>query len=364
MMPNLSTQITLSTLVLSIIQLIAGQPISQLATNFTLRHQVCEAFADTPRFYRGHTNDFSAHTPIVQHGSLQTESNRIVNQQGVAPQLRGISFSWSVWGGKKYYNNDVVDWLVDDFNVSLVRLSMAIEPDGGYLQHPEEQAALIQQVADHAIKRGIYVIIDWHDHNADKNIEQAKSFFAQMAKRYASTPNIIYEIWNEPERQSWLTIKTYSTAVIAEIRKYDTKNLIVVGSPHWDQDVDIAAKDPIIGYSNIAYSFHFYASDPHHQQSLRQKAEVAMQLGIPLFVTEWGVGEANGDGIFDQAKTNQWMTWMENHQLSWVNWNLTDKEETTAILKPGAPTTGKWSLDHLTDAGKYIHEQLRKLNSP
>ena len=275
-----------------------------------------------------------------------------------------MSFSWSIWGGKKYYTREVVDWLVDDFQVSLVRLSMAIEPDGGYLQHPEEQAALIQRIADRAIKRGIYVIIDWHDHNADKNIEQAKVFFTHMARRYAGTPNIIYEIWNEPERQSWPTIKDYSIALIQEIRKYDTENLIIVGSPHWDQDVDIAANDPIIGYDNIAYSFHFYASDPYHQDNLRRKAETAMAKGLPLFITEWGVGESNGNGQFDLTKTAQWMNWMEEHQLSWANWNITDKEETTAILAPGAPTVGKWTPDHLTPAGKYIRQQLRELNVP
>src|SRR5690606_41363480 len=102
-------------------------------------------------------------TPVAQHGVLQTVGNRIVDQHGAPPQLRGISFSWSIWEGRKYYNDAVVDWLVDDFHVSLIRLSMAIEPDEGYLQQPEKQAALIRKIADRGIKRGVYVIIDWHD---------------------------------------------------------------------------------------------------------------------------------------------------------------------------------------------------------
>jgi len=275
-----------------------------------------------------------------------------------------MSFSWSIWEGQKYYNEDVVDWLIDDFHVSLIRLSMAIEPDGGYLQHPEEQVALIRKITDRGVERGVYVIIDWHDHNADKNIEQAKHFFAEMAKLYAGTPNIIYEIWNEPERQPWTIIKEYSAAVIEEIRKHDTENLIVVGSSHWDQDVDVTANDPITGYNNIAYSFHFYASDPNHQEGLRKKAETALANGLPLIVTEWGVGESNGDGVFDEGKTARWMEWMESHQLSWANWNITDKDETTAILAPGAPTSANWAQEHLTPAGRYIREQLRKLNIP
>ncbi|HWK56729.1 MAG TPA: glycoside hydrolase family 5 protein [Parapedobacter sp.] len=301
-------------------------------------------------------------TPVAQHGVLQTVGNRIVDQHGAPPQLRGISFSWSIWEGRKYYNDAVVDWLVDDFHVSLIRLSMAIEPDEGYLQQPEKQMALIRQIADRGIKRGIYVIIDWHDHNADRNIEQAKAFFGEMAKRYTGIPNIIYEIWNEPERQSWQTIKEYSITIIDEIRKYDTENIIVVGSPHWDQDVDVTANDPITGYDNIAYSFHFYASDPHHQDNLRKKAETALANGLPIIVTEWGVGESNGDGVFDEEKTGRWMEWMEDHQLSWANWNITDKDETTAILAPGAPISGNWTPAQLTPAGRYIREQLRKFH--
>ena len=306
--------------------------------------------------------DSTTATPIEQHGVLKTSGDRIVDEHGVPPQLRGISFSWSIWEGRKYYTPKVVDWLVDDFNVSLVRLSMAIEPDSGYLQQPVEQSALIHQTAAHAIARGVYVIIDWHDHHADNNLEHAKAFFAHAAQRYAGTPNIIYEIWNEPEEHAWPAIKAYSIALIEEIRKYDPDNLIIVGSPRWDQDVDVTAADPITGFSNIAYSFHFYASDPYHQEQLRAKAENAIANGLPLFVTEWGVGESNGDGVFDRAKTDRWMAWMEKHQLSWVNWNITDKKETTAILTSGASTSGKWHQKQLTPAGQYIRTQLRKLN--
>jgi len=302
--------------------------------------------------------------PIERHGRLKTIGNRVVNQHGEDAQLRGISFSWSIWGGKKYYTPEVVDWLVDDFHVSLIRLSMAIEPDGGYLTHPQEQTALVKQLTAQAIKRGIYVIIDWHDHHADQNVEAAKIFFAEISRLYANVPNVIYEIWNEPERQNWSVIKAYAQEVIEEIRKNDASNLIIVGSPHWDQDVDTVAANPIRDHQNIAYSFHFYASAPYHQEQLRQKAEAALNGGIPLFVTEWGVGESNGDGLFDHSKNRIWMDWMEKQKLSWANWNITDKKETTALVTSGASPLGHWKADQLTPAGKYIRDQLRKLNIP
>jgi endoglucanase len=293
---------------------------------------------------------------------LYVKGNQILNNKNEPAQLRGISFSWSIWQGKKYYNTKVVDWLQKDFKVSLVRLSMAIQPAGGYLDHPDAQIKLITTLADYAVAKGIYVIIDWHDHNAERHLEQSKHFFSMMAKRYSGEPHIIYEIWNEPEKQSWSTVKTYATEVIKTIRAHDKSNLIIVGSPHWDQDVDVVAKDPLVGFSNIAYSFHFYASDTSHQQKLRDRAQSAIDKGLPLFVTEWGVGEADGDGIFDKKKSDVWLKWMETNKLSWANWNITDKKETTALLKPKANREGNWKQDKLTPAGKYIRLVLRGLN--
>ncbi|MEO7213606.1 glycoside hydrolase family 5 protein [Mucilaginibacter sp.] len=303
-----------------------------------------------------------AGSPVAVNGALSVKGSKIVNKNGVPPQLRGISLSWSLWAGKKYYNPAVVDWLARDFKVSIIRPAMGVQPRHGYLQEPALQKQLMITVVNQAIKNGIYVLIDWHDHNSHLHTPEAKAFFAEMAKKYSGVPNVIYEIWNEPERIGWDTVKNYALQVISEIRKYDAKNLIIVGSPHWDQDVDIAAANPVTGFSNIAYSFHFYASDKGHQDRLRAKGDKAIKLGLPLMITEWGVGEANGNGQFSKTKTKLWVNWMAANQLSWANWNLTDKDETTAILEPGAPPNGGWRDEQLTDAGFYIRKLLRELN--
>jgi len=303
-----------------------------------------------------------AQAPVAVNGALSVKDGQVVNKNEVPPQLRGLSFSWSIWQGRKYYNTDVVDWIRKDFKVSIVRLAMAVQPDHGYLQQPDSQKQMIINVADEAIKKGIYVLIDWHDHNGYLHIPQSKAFFAEMAKRYKGVPNVIYEIWNEPERVSWDTVKNYAVQVITEIRKYDPDNLIIVGSPHWDQDVDVAAADPITGFKNIAYSFHFYASEPSHQDGLRAKGNLALKRGLPLFITEWGVGEASGNGVFDLDENTTWMKWVKDRKLSWVNWNITDKDETTALLKPGASETGGWSQEDLTPDGIYVRQLLRDLN--
>ena len=308
------------------------------------------------------TTNSLAQTPIEKHGALKVANGQIIDQHDQAPQLRGLSFSWSIWNGQKYYNTNVVDWICFDFKVSLIRVSMGIEPEGGYLDKPDFQKELVTTVIDRALQNGVYVLIDWHDHHAEKHVEASKAFFAEMAQKYAGNPQVIYEIFNEPDYQNWEVVKNYAMQVVSVIRNHDRNNLIVIGSPHWDQNVDEAADNPITGYQNICYSFHFYASDNNHQEQLRKKADYALSKGLPLFVTEWGVGESNGDGKFDMERNRTWLKWMEDHKLSWVCWNITDKEETTAFLKPGANMNGNWTEEELTSNGLYLRKILNDLN--
>ena len=296
------------------------------------------------------------------NGQLKVQGNQLVNNAGIPPQLRGISLSWSIWEGKKYYNPEIVDWLVKDFKITLLRAAMGVQPNGGYLQNQEMHMNLMVKVIDQAIKNGIYVLIDWHDHNAEQHLEASKAFFSTMAKKYGGKPNIIYEIFNEPVHQSWPAVKSYSIEVIKAIRKYDSKNVIVIGSPSWDQDVDIAALEPITGFDNLAYSFHFYSSDPGHQEKLRAKGDLALKRGIALFVTEWGVAQSNGNGEYNHEKTTTWLNWLEQNRLSWAVWHITDKNETTALIKPGTSAKGNWESSDLTECGTYIREQIHRLN--
>jgi len=127
--------------------------------------------------------------------------------------------------------------------------------------------------------------------------------------------------------------------------------LIVVGTQTWSQDVDKAAKDPVKGFKNIAYSLHFYAGT--HKEPLRKKAEYAMKHGIALMVTEWGGVNANGDGAVDKEETERWLQFMRKHHLTHCNWALSDKKEGASHLKNGTAPDGNWTDTDLTDAGLY-----------
>ena len=139
--------------------------------------------------------------PLSYFGPLKVDGNRITDMNGKAVQLRGMSFFWSQWMGK-YYTNDCVEWLKDNWHCNIVRAALAVE-EGGYLTNPEAEKKKICDVVDAAIKHGTYVIIDWHDHHATDHLKESRKFFAEMAQKYGDKPNVIYETFNEPLQISW-----------------------------------------------------------------------------------------------------------------------------------------------------------------
>ncbi|WP_309092019.1 glycoside hydrolase family 5 protein [Phenylobacterium sp.] len=300
-----------------------------------------------------------AETPVERHGQLRLEGTRLVDQHGEPVTLRGMSLFWSQWA-PQYYNAAAVRWLKDDWSVTVVRAAIAVHHDG-YLDHPEREMAKAEAVIDAAIAEGLYVIVDWHAHEPEP--EAAAAFFTRIAEKYGDRPNLIYEPWNEPlNTHSWgEVVRPYHMAVIPRIRAHDPDNLIVAGTPSWSQDVDIAAADPL-PFANVAYTLHFYAGT--HRQELRDKAKKALELGAALFVTEWGTSEATGNGILDRDETALWWDFMEVNGLSSLNWSITDKDETSAALRPGAAGEGAWEDAMISPSGLFVRAWLRRMNPP
>ncbi|HEY0742931.1 MAG TPA: glycoside hydrolase family 5 protein [Chryseosolibacter sp.] len=296
-------------------------------------------------------------TPVERFGALRVAGNKIVDKNGNPAQLRGVSLFWSQWMGK-FYNADAVHWLVEDWNINIIRVAMAVD-NNGYSTNRSEQDKVLR-VIDAAIKEGIYVIVDFHVHDGHKYLKDAKEFFGMIAKRYARYPNIIYEPWNEPVHHSWSdVIKPYHEAVIATIREHDADNLIVCGTRTWSQNVEEASLDPIEG-KNIAYTLHFYAST--HKQELRNIAKQAMANGAALMVTEYGTCEASGNGFVDENEMEAWWKFMDDHSLSHCNWSLADKKESASILNPNAKAGGGWREADLTRSGKMVRDEILAKN--
>ena len=297
----------------------------------------------------------NAQNAVSAHGHLKVNGTKLVDKSNSTVQLQGMSLFWSQWEPEFYTKASLVQ-LQDEWCTNIVRAAMAIEPEG-YLVSASKEEQKIRTVVEAAIDLGMYVIIDWHDHEAHNHKTEAIDFFSRMAEDYGEYPNVIYEIYNEPLSVSWSnTIKPYSEDVIAAIRAKDPDNIIICGTPKWSQDVDLASNDPIVGYDNIMYTLHYYAGT--HGASLRTKAETAMNNGIALFVTEFGTVNADGGGAVDVASANTWFDFLDEHHLSYCNWSLCDKNEGSATLKPGTSPSDNFA-SNLTTAGEFMYNRFK-----
>jgi endoglucanase len=293
-------------------------------------------------------------SPVAIHGHLKVSGTQLVDEKGEAVVLRGASFGWhNLW--PRFYNKKAVDWLVEDWKCSVVRAAMGLAIEDNYLENPEYALQCVNNVVKAAIKKGIYVLIDFHSHK--KHSIEAKKFFEMMAKQYKDCPNVIYEIWNEPDYYSWGEVKEYSEQVIGTIRAIDKDNIILVGSPRWDQEIDSVAANPIKGQSNIMYTMHFYAGT--HKKWLRDRTDAAIEKGIPIFVSECAGMEASGNGPIDEIEWKQYIDWMESRKISWIIWSISDKDESCSMLIPRASSFGNWTDDVLKKWGKITRQTIR-----
>ena len=280
-------------------------------------------------------------TPFEAHGALAVKSGKVVDKSGKPYQLKGVSTHGIAWF-PQYVNEKSFKFLCTDGD-------------------KKELEAVIDRGVKAASDLGMYVIIDWHilhDLTPVKYQSQAEDFFKRMSAKYKDRDNVLYEICNEPNGgTSWQEIKTYAEDIIPIIRKNDPDALILVGTPNWSQDVDAAAADPLTGVTNVAYTMHFYAAT--HKDDLRTKLKNALQQGLPVFISEFSTCEASGDGPVDKASADAWKDLINQYNLSYADWSLSNKSESSAIFRPSCTgTEGGWTDADLSETGLYLKNML------
>lgn len=298
-------------------------------------------------------------TPYGAHGALSVNGTQLVDAYGASYQLRGVSTHGLSWF-PQYANQAAFRTMRDEWGVNVVRLAMYTAENGGYCVGDENNRNRLKQLVydsvEAATELGMYVIVDWHvlnDRDPNNYADQAIAFFRETAGRYASYDNVIYEICNEPNGGvSWQSVKSYAEQVIPVIREQDPDVVIIVGTPTWSQDVDQAAANPITGYQNIMYALHFYADT--HRDGLRRKMVDAIAAGLPVFVSEYGICDASGSGAINVAEADKWVQAMDENGVSYCIWNLSNKAETSALLRTSTTSTSGWTYDELSDSGKWF----------
>jgi|GEM_PF-307354 endoglucanase len=295
------------------------------------------------------------------YGALCVQKTHLCDAGGNPVQLKGIS-THGIAEFPQYINKDLVKELREKWNANVLRLAMYTAERGGYCTDGDAQN--LEEVIDRGVtyctENDMYVIIDWHilsDGDPNSNLEKAKHFFAKMAEKYKDQENVLYEICNEPNSGTgWGDVKRYAKEIITLIRKKDKAAVILVGTPNWCQYVEEAADDPIREFDNVMYTLHFYAAT--HKEELRRTMENAIGKGLPVFVSEYGLSEASGNGVVDVKEADIWKERLDCHQISYIAWNLSNKDETSAMIKADCKKLSGFEKSDLTAEGQWVCERL------
>jgi len=317
--------------------------------------------------------------PVSHFGALKVCGKDICGEKtGSTPVFfKGPSLYWSVGLGAPFYSPEVVDWFVDNMQIGVIRAAMGIrynkensEPikNGdiavvGFYDDSTTQYNMMKTVIDAAILNDIYVIVDWHSHNAERSYEKdlAKTFFTRMANTYKNVPNIIWELYNEPVKATASAITSYANPIIDALRAAGNNNLVLLGSTSYSQDPDGQAGN--FGTSeqakskNVAFTFHFYAGTHFTGGPIQSSANDARTHNYAVFASEWGTVNADGGGGVSTGSSNNWTTWMDNNKISNCMWSASAISEGSAIFKEGT-TPLTLATDKLTTNGKYFQTYM------
>lgn len=301
---------------------------------------------------------------VSVNGWLHVDGSKLKNSKNETISLHGMSTHGLMWF-QNLYGQEGAD-AVANSGANLFRVAMYTDEYAGYCNSAQDAMnakTQLYKTVDAAIADDMYVIIDWHVLNGTGGAfhnDQAIDFFDEVSKHYANTPNVLYEICNEPNNgagnNSWSgKIKPYAASVIPVIRKNSPKSIVIVGTPTWSQEVDTATEDPL-NYDNIMYSLHFYSGT--HYDWLRDKARTAIKRNKAIFVTEFGTCDSSGNGGLNLSEAKTWLDFLDDNDISWANWSLANKNETASALKESANISDGIQDYELTDSGKFIFARL------
>ena len=318
----------------------------------------------------GQTKDLDFEdTPVGRHGKLHVDGIYLYDENDEKMQLRGASLHGLQWDvGQNYINKGAFQSLRDEWGINAIRLPVYVTQSGYTEGASATMDTYIQNAVNYATELGMYVLIDWHVHSASGETtnpntwkSQANTFFDKYASMYKDYDNVLFEICNEPVNTKWYDgsgndLYSYANAIIPTIRQY-TDAVVIVGTNTWSQDVDEVAAHKLTT-SNTMYTIHFYSAT--HMSNIRSKVQTALNAGVPIFCTEFGVCSADGNGSYNLTEADAWMDLFDQYSISYFCWQLSNKNEKSSYLAANSTkTTGGWVNSDLSTTGMWLINENR-----
>lgn len=259
--------------------------------------------------------------------ALTVSGNKLVNKDGEQVVLKGVVVP-------EPYELHEMDCFNEDFfddvfalggNVIRVPISPAeYKRDDYYMWR------YLDRIVTWAGENNNYVILDWDytgnpiDGNGDEMpdmdenpLDYSAEFWKNIAKYFKSTPNVIYEIYNEPAGMSDTEWKRCAESLVGVIRDAGADQLIIVGSPDYSYSLDWLDEIEMNG-KNLAFSLHVYPD-----RTMWRRAVQGYVSSYPIIVTEWGYEDDDADESEKYSATEEsfgqpFAEFLADNNISWT----------------------------------------------
>ena len=234
-------------------------------------------------------NHFVKTTP-----SLLVEGNCIIAPDGSPLILRGVmppdpaALDEAGEFTRVYYAS------IAERGANVIRV--AVHPER-WVKDSAYSARYLEPIIAWAQELDLYVIIDWHyignvatgagsqmpkisHHALDLTLE----FWKQTANRFKDVPNVLFEIFNEPESISAQLWRSSAQKIVDTIRASGAKQIIVVGGIDFGKDLSWVLAGALED-DNLVYASHIY---PEHKRDQWPIWFGKVSQRYPVLITEWG----------------------------------------------------------------------------
>ena len=86
-----------------------------------------------------------------------------------------------------------------------------------------------------------------------------------------------------------------------------------------------------------------YKRQATHTDFLRNKCKSAYQSGLPMLVSEFSICDASGNGGINKKSASKWMKLLKKYKIGHIAWNISNKNETSALIQSKCGKTDKIS---------------------
>ena len=246
-----------------------------------------------------HKVEFSEEAIGTYPSILQVAGNQIKDEDGRVVVLKGVMIpDPAVLKDRGLFDRNLFTG-IQATRSNVIRIP--VHPDN-WVEDADYLWRYLDPIVRWAGELNMYVVIDWHyigniATGAGKQMPDIDTspkdltveFWQLTASYFHNAPNVIFEVFNEPESIEAEAWQRNAAEIVQLVREQGANQVIIVGGIDFGRDLSWVIEDPIQG-ENIAYASHIY---PIHSNSGWDHWFGDVAEKYPVLITEWGFMDEN-----------------------------------------------------------------------